>query len=213
MILPASSNSVGQHHRLEGLAGILQVVTQTIHEGRLLHVGDPTIAPDDAHGWTRWGAREGVEGGMGMGRVRGGLLEGAFLGRHGPADASDPICIKVERPRGSRIDKLFGVGGELAWDLGPQGVQGEGQGLVLHRPRRGNGSSGSGGGTGQHPLRRRDTHNSRDANNSTSTCCRATTLLHLGGAELGSGKAGGGESDRLKGGPGATGKARGRLLL
>lgn len=110
------------------------------------------------------------------------------------------IGVKVEGPRGSRIDKLFGVRGELAGDLPSQGVQGERQGLVFQQARWRDGGRGAGEDSlwwGHH------TDHSRAG---------ATALLHLGRAKLGGGKTGCGEGDGLQGRAGVGQGGRGLLL-
>ena len=61
---------------------------------------------------------------MGVNSVGG--LEWAGVRLHGLG-----VSIEVKGARGSWVDKLFGVGGELAGDGTAEGVQGEGEGLVL----------------------------------------------------------------------------------
>lgn len=61
---------------------------------------------------------------MGVNSVRG--LEWAGMRLHGLG-----VSIEVKRAWGSWVDKLFGVGRELAGDGTSEGVQGQRQRLVL----------------------------------------------------------------------------------
>lgn len=180
---------VSQHDGLEGLVWVLQVVApQALHEGRLLHVGDPSRGAHHTH--IRGGGRggEGLKGGVGE-----GWLEWAGVVVHGRG-----VGLEEERPWGSWVDKLFGIGGELAGDGASEGVKGERQRFVLQQFRSGDAAAGGGGGggggrAGEHPL---------GGGGGGGGGGGPAALLHFGGAKLGGGKAGGGEGDGLRTGRG-----------
>lgn len=122
-----------------------------------------------------------------------GGLERAGMRLHGLG-----VSVEVKGAGGTWVDKLFGVGGELAWDGTSEGVQGERQRLVLKQLR----SRDGGRRTGEHPLGGR--HADRDA----GVTCRPgpAALLHLGRAKFSGGEAGGGEGDGLGTGSGESGE-------
>lgn len=123
-----------------------------------------------------------------------GGLERAGVRLHGLG-----VGIKVKGARGSWVDKLFGVGRELAGDGTSEGVQGEGQGLVLEQLWCRDGGRRA----GEHPLGRGDDDSGARRRPGPAA------LLHLGRAEFSGGEAGGGEGDGLRTGSGESG---GRLL-
>lgn len=97
-----SETLVGQHHRLEGLAGILQVVSESFHEWRFIHEGNSVVASNDSHSLTWLWTREWIEGGMWV-----WSLERRHWRNFG---------FKVDGPLGSGKHKLFGIRRQLAWD-------------------------------------------------------------------------------------------------
>lgn len=109
------------------------------------------------------------------------------------------VSIKEQRPRGSWVDELFGIGGELAGHGGSKGVQRQREGLVLDQfwSRHG------GGRAGEHPLG--GWQNDAGAGHRPGPAA----LLHFGGAEFSGGKAGSGEGHGLW----PDGRKSGRWLL
>lgn len=83
---------VGQHHRLEGLAGILQVVvSQALDKRWLFHIRDwASSTADDAHALSGRGAGVRVKRRLAVDLVRG--LEGAGVRLHG-------LCLNFEEER------------------------------------------------------------------------------------------------------------------
>lgn len=113
---------IGQDHRLEGLAGVLQVVSaQAFNKRGLLHKRQACVGIDEAHslGWRRAG--EGIEGWVGVrvsGKGRRCRLKGAAVsrlqGRGCCGSGGGDIDIEEEVALGGGKDKLFGIGGKLA---------------------------------------------------------------------------------------------------
>ncbi len=90
-----SETLVGQHHRLEGLAGILQVVSESFHEWRFIHEGNSSVASNDSHSLTWCGLENGSKEACG---VEPGMASLADL-RH-----------QSRGPLGSRKHKLLALG-------------------------------------------------------------------------------------------------------
>lgn len=176
----SSETLVGQHHGLKGLAGVLQVVSESFHKWRLIHEGNSTVGPNDSHSLAWWGAGERVEGSVWVRTLERG-------------DWSN-FCIEIEGPLGNGKHKLFGIRRQLAWDGSSQRVHGKGKGFVVDQPWWGDGV----GRAGDHPLL-----GSYDDNARTRGYSRVPALLHLRGAKFGGGEAGCGEGDWLRCWPGA----------